>query len=127
MSVRRRDRLEVVRFTGSNVQAFEVEETSSGVLRSLTAPHYEFAADVCTLVRPGLYAVAIDEVTMRSESDFHRSRRRIATGALFENNSDLMDLARNIAMGVMFVVCIILLFQVGHIAGVIDVVAKSVK
>lgn len=123
----RRERMKVVRYTGSHWMAFDVEESSSGVLRSVTVPHYEFSADACTLVSPGLYAIAVDEVTMRSEGDFHRSRRRIATSALFENNSDLMDLARNIAMGVCLVVMILVWFQVGHMSGLIDVIAKQVK
>lgn len=127
MKIARRERLRVVRFDGSDVSSFEVEELPQGILRSVSAPHYEFAADVCKLVAPNLYAVAMDEVTMRSEGDFHRSRRRIATSALFENNSDIMDLARNIAMGVVFVVCIIVLFQVGHIAGVLDVAVRHLK
>lgn len=121
---RSRDAVRVVLFDGQGSRSFEVDETAAGVLRSKVAPHYEFAADVCTIVAPGLYALAADDVTMRSEADFHRTRKRIATSALFENNSDMMDLARNIAVGVSVVVNVLVWFQVGHMAGLVDALMK---
>jgi hypothetical protein len=126
VALRRRDVVSVVRFDGNQINLIEVKESAAGVLRSVAAPHYEFSADVCTLLGPGLYGVAMDEVVLRSETDFHRSRRRIATSALFENNSDVMELARNIAFGVVLVVSLLVWFQVGHIAGALDAVTKAV-
>lgn len=119
----------VYRWSGAAWSKLPCRLTAEGSLKSAEG---EFASDVCTRVDDGVYIVCLDELTMRSEADFHATRRRIALRTLFDNNGDLMMMAQQYAGIACVVIAIILLVTVanmggtlGHIEGAVNALSKK--
>lgn len=107
--------IRLARYDGAQWSLHQMEETDEGTLREKHG-RYELSADVAVPLAPDLYVVAVDEVTLRSEADFHATRRRIVFRSLFTNSGDLMELAKNITIFTCLIVAVLLWFQLGQLA-----------
>ncbi len=117
-------KLELIQWNGKRFSVSDVQ-LRDGVL--VGKGDLAIAVGACEVVKPGVYFVGVDDVTMRTEADFHDLRRRIAMRSLFDNTGDLMDMARNIAMFLSVIIAIGLWLQVGGMRGDLSSVQAQQK
>lgn len=115
----------MLHYDGSQWVIYSCAIESGGILRDSLGR--EFMADACTAVRDDLYVLAASPVTLLSESDFLAARKRVVFRSLFENNSDVMDLIRNIGFWIVVALAVIVYFRVAGMASDLQTVYGILK
>lgn len=87
----------------------------------------EVSVDLVRVVRPGLYVYAADELQLLKETDFHSARRRVIFASLFQNNTDIMEFARQAALWVQLAVTLLTWFSVQSVSGSVTHLQTLIK
>lgn len=117
----------LVHYDGGQWTSYKATRTAQATFKTLSPERLEVGSDGAVYAGGGVYVLAVDRVTLLSEADFHRGRRRVILASLFDNQSDLMEWARNIAAVVAVVVSFLTYNSVSSLSGPLQHVLSQVK